>query len=85
MNQGSLLWRCRRGIREMDLLLQRFMECHYGKLSEKQKQAFADLLEQTDLEIMDWIMGRGTPPPDPLLSIIEIIRDINNPAAVNKH
>jgi len=81
--QGSLLWRCRRGIRELDLLLKRFMECNYDKLSDEQKQAFADLLELPDMDIMDWIMGRGTSPPAPLLSIIEMIRDVNKTAAVN--
>jgi len=86
VNQGScLLWRCRRGIREMDLLLQRFMECRYDQLSDAEKQAFAGLLEQPDLEIMDWIMGRGTLPPEPLLSIIKMIRDVNNPAAISNN
>lgn len=86
MKQGSsLLWRCRRGIREMDLLLQRFMECRYDQLSDEDKKAFAELLEQPDLDIMDWIMGRAIPPSDSLLSIIEMIRDVNNPAAVNNN
>ena len=80
MNQGSsLLWRCRRGIREMDLLLQRFVECRYGQLTDKDKQVFAELLEQPDLDIMDWIMGRTVPPSDSLQSMINMIRDVNKP------
>jgi len=63
----------------MDLLLQRFVECRYGQLTDKDKQVFAELLEQPDLDIMDWIMGRTVPPSDSLQSMINMIRDVNKP------
>lgn len=86
MNQGSrILWRCRRGIREMDLLLQCFVERHYDQLSTDEKKVFAELLDLPDPDIMDWIMGRGDPPPDSFLSIIEIIRNVNKTATVNNN
>lgn len=75
---SSLLWRCRRGIREMDLLLQRFVETRYDKLSEEEKSAFTELLEQPDLDIMDWIMERSVPPTNSLKTIIQLIRDNNS-------
>ncbi len=61
--QSNLLWRCRRGIREMDLLLQGFVEKYYDTLPAQEQTAFAQLLDQADLDIMDWIMGRTDPPP----------------------
>jgi antitoxin CptB len=82
VNQASsLFWRCRRGIREMDLLLQRFLESRYDQLSDNEKQVFAELLEQPDLDIMDWIMGR-TPPPTIFESIISKLRDTNEPGSI---
>jgi succinate dehydrogenase flavin-adding protein (antitoxin of CptAB toxin-antitoxin module) len=62
----------------MDLLLQRFLESRYDQLSEYEKQVFAELLEQQDLDIMDWIMGR-TSPPARFESIILKLRDTNGP------
>jgi antitoxin CptB len=74
----SLKWRCRRGIREMDLLLQVFMDKYFEKLSTEEIKTFEDLLEQPDLDILDWIMGRSKPPSTAIQSIID---KINNAAS----
>jgi len=85
MNSGSsLLWRCRRGIREMDLLLQYFIEKRFDLLTNEEKDAFEQLLEQPDLDIMAWIMGRAEPPNEQIRHLIEIIREINLPQSVNR-
>ncbi|MBM2830238.1 MAG: succinate dehydrogenase assembly factor 2 family protein [Gammaproteobacteria bacterium] len=84
MSSGSsLLWRCRRGIREMDLLLQYFIEKRFDLLTNEEKDAFEQLLEQQDLDIMAWIMGRAEPPNEQIRHLIEIIREINLPQSVN--
>lgn len=84
MSSGSsLLWRCRRGIREMDLLLQYFIEKRFDLLTNEEKNAFEQLLEQPDLDIMAWIMGRTEPPNEQIRHLIEIIREINLPQSVN--
>ena len=80
---AKLLWRCRRGIREMDLLLQRFIEQCYDTLTNEEKTAFEQLLEQHDLDLMAWIMGRIEPPADSFRHLIEIIREINLPQSDN--
>jgi len=39
MNERSrLLWQCRRGIREMDILFRDFIDQHYDQLSDDEKQ-----------------------------------------------
>ena len=81
---SSLIWRCRRGIREMDLLLQQFVETRYGRLDEEEQKAFAELLEQPDLDIMDWIMERTVPPTHALESIVQMIRDVNSPENIKR-
>lgn len=78
-NKSSLLWRCRRGIREMDLLLQGFIKKHYDQLTPEQQSAFAQLLEQTDMDIMDWIMQRCEPPDPAFKPIIKMLRTLNDP------
>jgi len=62
MNERSrILWRCRRGIREMDILLQLFMERNYPGLSKDEIRLFEELLEESDLDILAWITGKSTP------------------------
>jgi antitoxin CptB len=72
--KSKLLWHCRRGIREMDILFREFIEQHYDDLSDDDKQSFSKLLDEADLDILNWIMGKDTPDTDELKNIISIIR-----------
>ncbi len=75
MNEKSrLLWHCRRGIREMDILFREFIEQHYDDLNDDDKQSFSKLLNEADLDILNWIMEKDTPDTDELKNIISIIR-----------
>ncbi len=75
MSQRSrLLWRCRRGIREMDILLQDYLQVHYDTLSTKEQNTFEELLEEADLDILSWIMQK-TSPDEKYISIINCIRE----------
>jgi antitoxin CptB len=58
----TLRWRCRRGMKELDVLLTRYLERDYYKVPAPQRQAFEALLELPDPEILDYILGRKTPP-----------------------
>ena len=55
---SRLRWRCRRGIKEMDLVFQRFLEQEYAELSEQEKELFEQILDESDLDILDWILER---------------------------
>jgi len=61
---GQLRWRTRRGLRELDLMLQRYLGEHYPSASAADQAAFVQLLEQSDADILDWMLGRSEPPPD---------------------
>ena len=73
-NRSRLLWRCRRGIREMDILFMQFLEQSYDDLSDAEKQSFSQLLDEADLDILNWIMGKDRPESDELMRIVDIIR-----------
>jgi len=64
MNQSQLVWRCRRGIRELDVLFGRFLESDYPNLSDQEQLAFERLLEVQDPIIMDWLFGKSSPEND---------------------
>ncbi|HEY6094533.1 MAG TPA: succinate dehydrogenase assembly factor 2 [Gallionellaceae bacterium] len=58
-----LRWRCRRGMLELDIVLERFAP-HYGELDEQQKMAFDELLDLPDTTLWDMISGK-TPAGQP--------------------
>jgi antitoxin CptB len=76
--RSRLMWRCRRGIREMDIVLQAFLNESYDSLSDKDKDTFSQLLDEADLDILNWIMGKDTPVSDDLKKIITLIRESRN-------
>jgi len=53
---ASLKWRCRRGMRELDLLLERFLESQYDSLTDTNQKLFAQFLEEPNQRIMDWLL-----------------------------
>lgn len=76
--RSKLLWHCRRGIREMDILFREFIDHHYDELSEEEKQGLSKLLDEADLDILDWIMGRSKPEDNALINIVARIRESRN-------
>ena len=72
--KSRLLWRCRRVIKEMDIILQDFIYNYYDKLDDENKMAFSELLNEQDLDILNWIMGKDKASDDKLINIVNIIR-----------
>ena len=72
--KSLILWRCRRGTKEMDLLLQQFVAEHYDNLIPAEQTAFRCLLDQPDPDIMDWVMGKAEPPTADIKRLIDIMR-----------
>jgi len=75
ISRSKLLWHCRRGIREMDILFREFIDQHYDELSEEEKQGLSKLLDEADLDILNWIMGKDKPESDELMHLITLIRN----------
>jgi antitoxin CptB len=63
LNIQRLRWQCRRGMLELDVLLQAFLEQHYAELSPRLQQQFIQLLSLSDPVIHAWCVG-GEPPDD---------------------
>jgi antitoxin CptB len=70
---GRLRWRCRRGMKELDLLLVRYVEERYLDAAPAAQQAFRELLEVPDPVIYAWCMGRAQPPTALMTSVIQAI------------
>lgn len=53
-----LSWRCRRGLLELDIVLQRFSEKHLATLTKPELLAFDSLLDLPDNEFLDVVTSR---------------------------
>jgi len=58
MHLARLRWRCRRGMRELDVLLLRYLEREFPAATPATQAAFEDLLSAQDPEIVDLLAGR---------------------------
>ena len=76
--KSRILWRCRRGIKEMDIVLQDFIKDSYDELNNENKSAFSKLLEEEDLDILNWVLGKDKPEDAALIEIIKKIRSSRN-------
>jgi len=56
-----LKWRARRGLLENDLLLERFFNRTEGQLSVEDHNGLAQLLDLTDNDLLDLLIGREEP------------------------
>ncbi len=56
--RDRIRWHCRRGMLELDLVLNAFVERHLDGLDASRLAAFQGLLERTDPELLDLVMGR---------------------------
>ena len=74
LNPNQLIWRCRRGVRELDVLFERFLQSSYPNLTQAEQLAFAKLLEVQDPTIMDWLFGKSIPEDPELHKIVEHLK-----------
>lgn len=71
---ARLRWRCRRGMLELDLLLQAFLEQHYPLLERNQQEQFAKLLTLPDQQLFDCLLGGMEPSEKEFTDVIDRIR-----------
>ena len=73
--KSRLYWQCRRGMLELDDLLQGFYKNSVNTLSEQQLQSFESLLKSPDDLLLEYLMGRTRPVDPGIADVIERIRN----------
>lgn len=74
MLESKLKWQCRRGMRELDVLLSGYLERCYGQSSDEEKTAFRQLLELSDPELVGYLLKKEIPAPE-LAIVVQHILD----------
>lgn len=62
-------WLCRRGMKELDIMLGRYLDSGYPQAPEAERAAFRNLLEVDDPTLWDWL-GGSHPVDDPQFEAI---------------
>lgn len=61
---SKLRWRCRRGLLENDLFIEQFFARHESGLTVRQAEALGVLMDLSDNDLLDLLLGRSTPQGD---------------------
>lgn len=72
-NLNKLAWRCRRGTKELDVLMQKFLNTYYQIASEDLQHAFERMLDMQDPELYDLLVGRQGSEDQNINQVIEHI------------
>lgn len=67
-------WRCRRGLLELDIVLQRFMDQYYRQLDQHGLEQFERLLSLPDNDLWDLITARQVTTDDNLQQIVKLLQ-----------
>jgi antitoxin CptB len=70
---NRMRWRCRRGMRELDALLMRFVDGPYSRVSAAQQAIFQDFLMLPDPEILGLLTGRLRSEDPAISGIVELV------------
>lgn len=65
-----MLWRCRRGMKELDVLLERWARRMLPGASPEQREAFAELLALPDPLLAGYFLGDEVPPEPRLARLV---------------
>jgi antitoxin CptB len=71
--ESRLRWQCRRGMRELDELLVRYLDECYPQDSDADKAAFREVLELADPVLNGYLLQRQRPPSEPITRVIDRI------------
>ena len=74
MVDGRLHWQCKRGMRELDELLARYLDSAYERAPETEKLAFRALLEVPDPDLIGYLLGSQLHANPQIADVIETIR-----------
>ena len=71
-----LRWRCRRGMRELDQLMLRYLDGRWAQADDAERGRFLRLLDCEDDKLWRWFMGREAPQDAELHAIVQLILDL---------
>ena len=79
---SKLRWRCRRGLLENDLFVERFFTASAGRITERQAEGMLALMDLPDNDLLDLLLRRKEPEGELARDdVIEVLRLMRTPIA----
>ena len=75
--ESRLRWLCRRGMKELDVIMSGYLENHYANATDAEKKGFKALLEMPDPDLYALLLGRQTSSNFSIQHAAQSIRDIS--------
>ena len=79
-DERRLIWRARRGLKELDIFFEPFMRDHYLLVTDAEQAMVAKLIACEDPDLLSWFMGYETPADPDIAHIIRVIHERVGPA-----
>ncbi len=71
---SKLRWRCRRGMKELDVSMTAYLDKFYPDAIAEDQAAFLRLIDLEDPELINMIMGKIDAPDEQMNRVIQTIR-----------
>lgn len=78
---GRLRWQCRRGIKEVEVVLVPFFDQFYHSIDQREQALFQRLLECHDVEMFEWFTHRAQPEDPELREFVAKVLTLLDDAA----
>ena len=72
---NRMRWAARRGMLELDLVLEPFVNSRYAGLDETDRQRFRQLMLCEDQDLFAWFLRREQPDDEELVAIVRQVLD----------
>tara|TARA_Y100000996_G_scaffold334555_1_gene270955 strand:+ start:1039 stop:1269 length:231 start_codon:yes stop_codon:yes gene_type:complete len=76
MEISKVIWKCRKGIREIDILLSRYTEKVYPTLNSEQQSVYVEFIDLDTYEILDMLVN-NKPYDKKYQKIVEALKSFN--------
>ena len=76
---SELRWRCRRGMLELDIIFNEFLDKAYSELNSEQKELLDQMLDYPDQLLFDLFLGHMESSDKGISSLVSFIRNTLKP------
>lgn len=76
---SRLRWLCRRGMKELDVVMAQYLDDCYEVASEVEKESFKQLLDMQDPDLYALLLGQTICPNNDIQSLVVTLRTLKKP------
>lgn len=78
LHDRKVIYRARRGLKELDIYFDPYVREHYLTASQQEKDTFSKLIEQEDPDLLDWFMAVSEPEDQDFAQMIQKLKQLHH-------